>query len=94
MTGGRIKRIQKYLGDEDFCLTYGDGLGNVNIKNLIDFHNNHNKLATLTSVAPPGKFGSLHIEGDQVTKFVEKPTENTTWIKNVMGKRTPRTYRK
>ena len=74
MTGGRIKRIKKYLeGEESFCLTYGDGVANINITELIKFHNNHGKLATLSSVFPPARFGSIYIEKNQVKKFIEKP---------------------
>ena len=74
MTGGRIKRIREYLEEgEDFCLTYGDGLANINISELIKFHKSHKKKATLSSVFPPGRFGALEIQNDQVTSFVEKP---------------------
>tara|TARA_B110000503_G_scaffold11064_1_gene15034 strand:- start:224 stop:997 length:774 start_codon:yes stop_codon:yes gene_type:complete len=74
MTGGRIKRIKDYLEDEEsFCLTYGDGVANINITELINFHKNHGKLATLSSVFPPARFGSIDIENDQVKKFTEKP---------------------
>ena len=74
MTGGRIKKIQKYI-DETFCFTYGDGLSNVNISSLIQFHNQKKKTVTLTAVQPPGKFGSLLLEGSSVQSFVEKPKE-------------------
>ena len=74
MTGGRIKRVAKYLdGENDFCLTYGDGVSDVNIKNLIKFHKSHGKLATLTATYPPGRFGALNIVNDKVIKFEEKP---------------------
>ena len=74
MTGGRLKRLEKYLKDEDnFCFTYGDGLADINIKKLIDFHINHKKEATLTAVLPPGRFGALEINKDKVMKFQEKP---------------------
>jgi len=74
MTGGRIKRIKEYLEDEEtFCLTYGDGVANINIAELIKFHFNHRKLATLSSVFPQARFGSIDIEKDQVKKFIEKP---------------------
>ena len=72
MTGGRIKKIEKYL-DSTFCLTYGDGLSDVNINSLINFHKSKKKLATLTAVQLPGRFGSLSISDDTVLKFVEKP---------------------
>ena len=74
MTGGRIKRIKDYLdGDDDFCLTYGDGVSNINITELIMFHKSHGKIATLSSVFPQARFGSLQIEKNQVKKFIEKP---------------------
>jgi glucose-1-phosphate cytidylyltransferase len=75
MTGGRLKRVAQYLKDEEsFCFTYGDGVGDVNIRKLIEFHKNRGLLATLTSVYPPGRFGALDIQkDDQVTTFKEKP---------------------
>jgi len=72
MTGGRIKRIEDYL-DDDFCLTYGDGVANINISELINFHKSHRKTVTLSSVFPQARFGSLDIENNQVKKFIEKP---------------------
>jgi len=74
MTGGRIKRIKQYVKDDDFfCLTYGDGVSNINISNLIDFHKQQDSLATLTAVYPPGRFGSLNVFRDKVQIFKEKP---------------------
>ena len=74
MTGGRLKRVKEYLdNDEPFCLTYGDGVADINISQLIKFHNTHGKLATLTSVFPQARFGSIEIEKDKVKRFVEKP---------------------
>lgn len=74
MTGGRIKRVSEYLLNEDaFCLTYGDGLGNVNIRKCIDFHKAHGKLATMTATYPPGRFGAIDIEADRIMSFKEKP---------------------
>ena len=74
MTGGRIKRIREYVKNEkSFCLTYGDGVANINIKDLIDFHNKQKNLATVTATYPPGRFGSLAIENNRVTSFMEKP---------------------
>ena len=70
-TGGRVKKIQNYVGDEPFCLTYGDGLSNVNIKELITFHKKHGKMATVTAVQPPGRFGSLILDKQSVTSFQE-----------------------
>jgi len=74
MTGGRLARVGDYLKDEDaFCMTYGDGLSNVNIRELIKFHKSHGKQATLTGVYPPGRFGALEINQNQVLNFNEKP---------------------
>jgi glucose-1-phosphate cytidylyltransferase len=74
MTGGRIKKIKKYVKDEDvFCLTYGDGLSDVNITKLIEFHFQMDKLCTLTAIQPPARFGVLEIDGSLVTSFNEKP---------------------
>ena len=72
-TGGRIKRIGKYIGNETFMLTYGDGLAKINISDLINFHRRHKKLATITAVKPPGRFGSLVLSDNRVSKFEEKP---------------------
>jgi glucose-1-phosphate cytidylyltransferase len=74
MTGGRLKRVKKYLEDDDtFCFTYGDGLSNVDITALIDFHKAHGKLGTVTAVQPLGRFGAIDVDGQQVTSFQEKP---------------------
>ncbi|GFO70132.1 glucose-1-phosphate cytidylyltransferase [Geomonas limicola] len=81
MTGGRVKRVAEYLDGEPFMLTYGDGVGNINIPELVAFHKSHGKLATLTTTQPSGKFGALGIqEGDQVTSFLEKPRGDGAWI--------------
>jgi glucose-1-phosphate cytidylyltransferase len=81
MTGGRIKRIQKYVGEEIFMLTYGDGLSNIDINALIVFHKNHGKLATLTAVQTSGKFGALNLDsGTKVNSFLEKPKGDGAWI--------------
>ena len=80
MTGGRLKRIKNYLNDESFCFTYGDGLSNVKISELIDFHKKYKKLATLTAVKPPGRFGVLDLKEDIVKKIVEKPEGDGSWI--------------
>ena len=80
MTGGRIRRIRNYIGDETFCLTYGDGVSDINLKNLIDFHKDHASLATLTAVQPPGRFGRLGLHGNKVNDFIEKPTGDGDWI--------------
>jgi len=74
LTGGRLKRIRKFIGDEsEFCFTYGDGLSNVDISASISFHRRHGKLATVTAVIPPGRYGALEIKGGSVTSFREKP---------------------
>ncbi len=80
MTGGRLKRIQPYLGDEDFCFTYGDGLSNVDISKLIEFHNQEGTLATLTAAHPPGRFGALNLERNRITRFKEKPEGDNEFI--------------
>lgn len=81
MTGGRVRRIRDYLGeDEDFCLTYGDGVGDIDITALVAFHRRHGRLATVTAVHPPRRLGVLAIEGDQVTAFEEKPSTEAGWI--------------
>jgi glucose-1-phosphate cytidylyltransferase len=81
MTGGRLKRIMKYLnGDDAFCFTYGDGLSNVDICKSIGFHKKHGKLATVTAVLQPGRFGVLDREGDSVRGFTEKPIPSGGWI--------------
>lgn len=72
-TGARIYRVKKYLNDETFCLTYGDGLGNVDVGKLIEFHRSHGKIGTVTGVRPPGRFGELEIVENQVKDFLEKP---------------------
>jgi len=80
MTGGRIKRIQKYIGDEPFMLTYGDGVGNVNIKELVEFHKKNNKKATITAVQPIGRFGSINFdETGNISTFKEKP-KDADWV--------------
>jgi glucose-1-phosphate cytidylyltransferase len=80
MTGGRMKRVQEYIGDEDFCLTYGDGVANVDIGALIKFHKKHGRLATLTATQPPGRFGALNLSGEKVNSFQEKPDGDGSWI--------------
>ena len=80
MTGGRIKRISNYLNEEDFCLTYGDGVGDVDITSLIDFHKKHGKLATLTATQPPGRFGMLSLDNELISGFKEKPQGDGNWV--------------
>lgn len=79
MTGGRIKRIEKYI-DETFCMTYGDGLADLNIASTLSFHKKNKLFATLTAVQPPGRFGALQIKKNQVVKFQEKPQGDSSWI--------------
>ena len=81
MTGGRLKRVAKYIEDEDdFCFTYGDGVANIDISSLISFHKSHGRVATLTSVYPPGRFGALKVDGNRVLEFTEKPQEGGALI--------------
>ncbi|MCQ2427540.1 MAG: glucose-1-phosphate cytidylyltransferase [Clostridia bacterium] len=81
MTGGRLKRVKKYIGDETFCLTYGDGVSDVDIGELIKFHKSHGKLATVTAVRPESRFGYLEIaDDDSITAFREKSAEDVGWI--------------
>ena len=82
MTGGRIKRIQEYVKNEElFCLTYGDGLGDIDISGLIAFHKKNNKQATLTAIRPPGRYGALKLgSNDKVASFQEKPEGDGSWV--------------
>ncbi|WP_298505753.1 glucose-1-phosphate cytidylyltransferase [uncultured Maribacter sp.] len=80
MTGGRILRAKKYIGDEPFMLTYGDGVSDVNIKALEEYHRSHSGCITMTSVQPDGRFGSLKMEGDRISQFLEKPKGDGGWI--------------
>lgn len=82
MTGGRLKRVRDHIGDETFCLTYGDGVSDVDIASLVAFHRSHAKLATLTAVQPPGRFGVFSLTGSssQVRSFTEKPKGDGAWI--------------
>ncbi len=80
MTGGRIKRLKKYIGKETFLATYGDGLSNVNIKKLVAFHKKNKKIATLTAVRPPARFGAIKIKGNLVNYFKEKSKVDEGWI--------------
>ncbi len=81
MTGGRIKRVAPYIGGEAFMLTYGDGVSDINITELVSFHRKHGKLATVTATEPSGRFGSLRIDsGEKVTSFQEKPSGDGSWI--------------
>lgn len=80
MTGGRIKRLKKHIGKETFMCTYGDGVSDLNIADLVKFHKSHGKLATVTAVRPPARFGSLIMDGDAVTEFEEKNPMKEGWI--------------
>jgi glucose-1-phosphate cytidylyltransferase len=78
-TGGRLKRVSDYI-DDDFCMTYGDGVGSIDITQSIAFHRKHGKLATMTATQPPGRFGALQLQENAVTSFLEKPTGDGGWI--------------
>jgi glucose-1-phosphate cytidylyltransferase len=80
LTGGRLKRVKSYLNNKEFCFTYGDGVGDINVQALIDFHKSHGKLATLTATRVPGRFGQLHLEETKVASFKEKPAYDAGWI--------------
>jgi len=80
MTGGRLKRVAPYIGDETFCFTYGDGLSDVNIGETISYHRKNSRLATITAIQPAGRFGALQIEDSAVTGFIEKPEGDGGWI--------------
>jgi glucose-1-phosphate cytidylyltransferase len=79
-TGGRIKRLAPHLGDSTFMLTWGDGVSNIDLDDLLRFHRSHGKLATLTAVRPPARFGHLELDGDQIFEFSEKPQIGEGWI--------------
>ena len=79
-TGGRLKRIRHHLDGAVFCLTYGDGVGNIDVRGAIDFHQRHGKLATITAVQAPGRFGALQVKGNQVLAFREKADGDDAWI--------------
>ena len=81
LTGGRLKRVAEYVKDEEaFCFTYGDGVADVNVTSLIDFHKKHGKLATVTAVQPPGRYGALNMQDSLVKGFTEKPKGDGGWI--------------
>jgi glucose-1-phosphate cytidylyltransferase len=80
-TGGRLKRVRKYLGDaETFCMTYGDGVADVDLAALVGFHKKHGLLATLTAIIPPGRYGAVDLDGDVVRGFAEKPPESEGYV--------------
>jgi glucose-1-phosphate cytidylyltransferase len=80
MTGGRVKRMKSFIGQETFLLTYGDGLSNINLKELLDFHRSHGKMVTISAVRPPARFGELFFEGNKVLQFKEKSQLHEGWI--------------
>jgi len=80
MTGGRLKKVKEYVDDDTFCFTYGDGLSDINIKKLLEFHKTKRKIGTITTVQSPGRFGMLDIQNDIIKKFVEKPAGAGGWI--------------
>jgi len=80
MTGGRVKKIQEYINEDTFMLTYGDGLIDLNIDELVNFHNKHGKAMTMTTSQPDGRFGAVELNGNQVTQFIEKPRGDNSWI--------------
>ena len=79
-TGGRLKRLARYLDDETFMMTYGDGVADINIDSLLEFHHGHGKMVTVTAVRPPARFGSLNFDGSLVSRFAEKPQVGDGWI--------------
>ncbi|RJQ40741.1 MAG: glucose-1-phosphate cytidylyltransferase [Nitrospiraceae bacterium] len=80
MTGGRLKRVRNYVGNDTFCFTYGDGVSNVNVNDLISFHKQQGSWATLTAVQPPGRFGAIDLNHDLITGFQEKPQGDGGWV--------------
>ena len=80
MTGGRLKRVRKYIGDEPFFMTYGDGVANVDISATLEFHKSHGKLATMTAIRPESRYGMIDFEGDKVLSFREKSQKDVGWI--------------
>ena len=80
MTGGRLKRLQKFVGKETFMLTYGDGLADINLDSLLKFHKSHKKLVTVSAVRPPARFGGIKLNGNRVTNFKEKSHLGEGWI--------------
>jgi glucose-1-phosphate cytidylyltransferase len=80
LTGGRVKRLEQWLKNETFMVTYGDGVSNINLLDLLHFHQSHGRMATVTAVRPPARFGGLVFDGDTVVKFTEKPQAGEGWI--------------
>jgi glucose-1-phosphate cytidylyltransferase len=80
MTGGRLKRVRDFIGEDDFCFTYGDGVASIDVNKLLDFHRSEGRLATMTATQPPGRFGAVDLEGTRVNRFIEKPQGDGNWI--------------
>jgi glucose-1-phosphate cytidylyltransferase len=80
MTGGRLRRVLSYVTEDDFCFTYGDGVANIDIAALVDFHRHQRRIATVTAVQPPGRFGAMEMDGDRISSFREKPHGDGAWI--------------
>ena len=80
MTGGRVKKMKPYIGNETFMLTYGDGVTNINISKLVDFHKSHGKMVTVSAVHPAARFGEMNLDGVKVSSFSEKPQTTEGWI--------------
>ena len=80
MTGGRVKRLQRFIGNEPFLLTYGDGVANIDLDRLLEFHQSHGKMVTVTAVHPRARFGELQLDGERVEDFIEKPQSSQGWI--------------
>jgi glucose-1-phosphate cytidylyltransferase len=91
-TGGRIKRLAPHLGDGTFMLTWGDGVSNVNLAELLKFHRRHGRIATVTAVRPPARFGRLELDGDRVVRFDEKPLSGEAWINGAFFILEPRVF--
>lgn len=92
MTGGRIKKLIPYMGNETFMLTWGDGVATVDLNQLLDFHRSHGKLATLTAVRPPARYGHLEFDGDNIKQFTEKPQTAEGWINGAFFVLEPEVY--
>jgi glucose-1-phosphate cytidylyltransferase len=92
MTGGRIKRIRPYVENEDFCLTYGDGVADVDVSALVEFHRKEGAHASLTAMQPPGRFGALSVSGKRVVRFQEKPTGDNAWVNGGFFVCSPRVF--
>ena len=92
MTGGRLKRVQPYVGEEDFCFTYGDGVSDINITELVAYHRQQDRIGTLTAVRPPGRFGGLDIRGAIIESFQEKPEGDGRWINGGFSVLSPKAF--